>query len=216
MIAQLSGTLIRISGAQIIIDVGGVGYLATVSRRSLEQIGGLGETVTILTEMIVREDSMTLYGFADADEQQAFGLLQTVQGVGAKAALAILSVLSPEALRQAIMASDKAMVTRADGVGPKLAQRIVNELAEKIGKLSLGGAASIDTGDAAAGTISSGQAASGTGGAAHQEAALSALVNLGYGRVEAWQAVTNALAETPDMSESALIGAALRQLGSRL
>ena len=88
MIAQLSGTLIRISGAQIIVDVGGVGYLATVSRRSLEQIGGVGESVTILTEMIVREDSMTLYGFADADEQQAFGLLQTVQGVGAKAAVA--------------------------------------------------------------------------------------------------------------------------------
>ena len=114
------------------------------------------------------------------------------------------------------MASDKAMVTRADGVGPKLAQRIVNELAEKIGKLSLGGAAAIDTGDAGSGSISSGQGAPSSGGAAHQEAALSALVNLGYGRAEAWQAVTNALAETPDMSESALIGAALRQLGSRL
>jgi len=213
MIAQLSGTLVRASGAQIVIDVGGVGYLATLSRRSLEQLGGEGEAVTILTEMVVREDSMTLYGFTDAEEQQAFGLLQTVQGVGAKAALAILSVLSPDALRQAIMAADKAMVSRADGVGPKLAQRIVNELSEKIGKLVIGGSASMGLSDGGASPAGGDATASGS---AHQEAALSALVNLGYGRAEAWQAVSNALTETPDASEASLIGAALRQLGSRI
>lgn len=211
MIAQLSGRLVRISATQIVIDVAGVGYLATLSRRSLESLGAVGEAVTILTEMVVREDSMTLYGFTDAEEQQAFGLLQTVQGVGAKAALAILSVLPPDTLRQAILASDKAMITRADGVGPKLALRIVNELAEKIGKLPAAGGPSI-SGDTAIASAVDGKAAAGH---AHQESALSALVNLGYGRTEAWQAVSDALKEAPDAPEAVLIGAALRQLGSR-
>ena len=209
MIAQLSGRLARTNGMQIIIDVAGVGYLATLSRRSLEQVGSIGDVVTILTEMVVREDSMTLYGFTDADEQQAFGMLQTVQGVGAKAAMAILSVLPPDTLRQAILASDKAMITRADGVGPKLALRIINELAEKIGKLPAAGGSADLSGAAAS---SGGDVAAGRG---NQEAALSALVNLGYGRAEAWQAVTDAQAASPEANEAALIGAALRQLGSR-
>lgn len=207
MIAQLSGYLLRVNAAQIVIDVGGVGYLATLSRRSLEQLGAVGDMATILTEMIVREDSMTLYGFTEHEEQQAFGLLQTVQGVGAKAALSILSVLSPTELQQAVLAGDKAMVARADGIGPKIALRIVNELADKIGKASLGGAS---LGGATLGGDSSASGVGGTG-----EAALSALVNLGYGRAEAWQAVSDVLRATPDISESLLIGTALRQLGSR-
>ena len=211
MIAQLAGRLVRVGGAQIVIDVAGVGYLATLSRRSLERLGGVGDVVTILTEMVVREDSMTLYGFTDPEEQQAFGLLQTVQGVGAKAALAILSVLPPDILRQAILASDKAMITRADGVGPKLALRIVNELAEKIGKLPATSGVALGGGSGAGGMAEDATSS----GNAHPEAALSALVNLGYGRAEAWQAVSDAIKQAPDASEAELIGVALRQLGSR-
>ena len=130
MIAQLRGAIVQTDQNSVIIDVGGVGYAVTVSGRTQGTLAAAGGTVTLLTDMQVREDSMTLYGFVDSSERDAFRLLVTVQGVGAKAAMAILSVLSPDALATAIMAGDKAMVTRADGVGPKLAQRVVNELAE--------------------------------------------------------------------------------------
>lgn len=212
MIAMLTGRLVRTDLTQVVIDVSGVGYLVTVSRRCLEQMQGAEGTVSVLTDMIVREDLMTLYGFAAADEQSAFRLLQTVQGVGAKAAMAILSVLSPDELHQAILAGDKAMVTRADGVGPKLAQRIVNELAEKVGTvMSAAGNAGSITGKDGAAPVEAGGAKT-----SHTDGALSALVNLGYGRVEAWQAVNDAAKDLPEASESALIGAALRTLGSRL
>ena len=113
----------------------------------------MGGEVTLLTEMQVREDSMTLFGFLDVAERDAFRLLITVQGVGAKAAMAILSVLAPVDLTNAIISGDKAMVARADGVGPKIAQRVVNELGEKIGKInSLGGALSI--GEASGASVS--------------------------------------------------------------
>ena len=216
MIAMLTGRLIRTDLTQVVIDVSGVGYLVTVSRRCLEKMQGSDDVVSLLTEMVVREDSMTLYGFMAADEQAAFRLLQSVQGVGAKAAMAILSVLAPAELHQAIMAGDKAMVTRADGVGPKLAQRIVNELAEKVGAvMSAAGTAGTITGSAA-GKDGAGSADAGAAQTSHIEAALSALVNLGYGRAEAWQAVNDAAKAQPEASESALIGAALRTLGSRL
>ena len=135
MIAQLRGTLVEYVDNIVILDVGGVGYAVTVSGKTQAQLGLADPAVRLLTEMIVREDSMTLFGFLEPEERDAFRLLTTVQGVGAKAALAILSVLSPAELSSAIIAGDKAMVTRADGVGPKLAQRVVNELSEKIGKL---------------------------------------------------------------------------------
>ena len=139
MIAQLRGILSHTADTHAVIDVQGVGYLVHISGRTQGQLAAQDGAVTILTEMIVREDSMTLYGFHDASERDAFRLLITVQGVGAKAAMAILSVLSPADLSSAIMAGDKAMVARADGVGPKIAQRVVNELAEKIGRFpSLG------------------------------------------------------------------------------
>ena len=142
MIAQLRGTIVHIGTQMVIVDVQGVGYAVYVSGRTQNQLNAVSGDVTILTEMQVREDSMTLFGFADAAERDAFRLLITVQGVGAKAAMAILSVLDRDALTQAIVAGDKAMVARADGVGPKIAQRVVNELSEKIGKIpSLGGTA---------------------------------------------------------------------------
>ena len=141
MIAQLRGAIVQTDQNSVIIDVGGVGYVVTVSGRTQGTLVAAGGAVTLLTDMQVREDSMTLYGFVDSSERDAFRLLVTVQGVGAKAAMAILSVLSPDALATAIMAGDKAMVTRADGVGPKLAQRVVNELAEKVGALPVSGMA---------------------------------------------------------------------------
>jgi len=206
MIAQLRGTIVHTGTQMVIVDVQGVGYAVHVSGRTQTQLSAVSGDVTILTEMQVREDSMTLFGFADAAERDAFRLLITVQGVGAKAAMAILSVLDPNALTQAIVAGDKAMVARADGVGPKIAQRVVNELSEKIGKIpSLGGTAlGADNGGAAPESAE----------AATQKDAVSALVNLGYGRSEAHAAVMRAQRAGADATVSSLIAAALREMGA--
>ena len=118
MIAQLKGQIVASDLTYLVLDVMGVGYQIFASGRSLSQLGGVGAEVTVLTELVVREDSMTLYGFASEGERAAFRLLQTVQGVGAKAALSILTVLTPDELAQAILAGDKAMVARAEGLGP--------------------------------------------------------------------------------------------------
>ena len=209
MIAQLRGTIVRTDDQQTILDVNGVGYAVNISGRTQGQLGTMTGEVTLLTEMQVREDSMTLFGFLDLGERDAFRLLITVQGVGAKAAMAILSVLSPSDLTNAIIAGDKAMVARADGVGPKIAQRVVNELGEKIGKItSLGGALAI--GDAGAG------AAGGLDGAAGGlfGDAVSALVNLGYGRAEAHSAVMRVQAKAGGDNLSDVIAAALREMGT--
>ena len=206
MIAQLRGTIVRTDTQFIIIDVQGVGYAVHVSGRTQGQLSVLSGEVTILTEMQVREDSMTLFGFVDVAERDAFRLLVTVQGVGAKAAMAILSALDPSALTEAIVAGDKAMVVRADGVGPKIAQRVVNELSEKIGKIpSLGGGViRADYADAAPDPAD----------VASQQDAVSALVNLGYGRSEAHAAVVRAQRAGADATVSSLIAAALREMGT--
>lgn len=206
MIAQLRGILSHTADTHAIIDVQGVGYLIHISGRTQGQLAAQDGAVTVLTEMIVREDSMTLYGFHDASERDAFRLLITVQGVGAKAAMAILSVLSPADLSSAIMSGDKAMVARADGVGPKIAQRVVNELAEKIGRFpSLGDGLAVSASGSASAEDS--QVASAMGDA------LSALVNLGYGRGEAHAALLRVqqAGEADDLS--GLIAAALREIG---
>lgn len=203
MIARLRGTIVEIDTNSLILDVSGVGYLVTISGKTQSQLALLTGEISILTEMLVREDSMTLFGFLDGAERDAFTLLTTVQGVGAKAAMAILSVLTPGELSNAIMAGDKAMVARADGVGPKIAQRVVNELAEKIGKLpTMGGMApSVD----GVGTADS------TGGAFAD--AISALTNLGYGRAEAHTALVKAQANGAADDLSALIAGALQEMG---
>ena len=201
MIAQLRGTIVLIDDAGIVIDVAGVGYAVTVSGKTQAGLSAGDAAVTLLTEMQVREDSMTLFGFVDAAEREAFRLLVTVQGVGAKAAMAILTVLGPDEIAAAVMSGDKAMVARADGVGPKLAQRIVNELASKIGTLPGAGAAS-------------GVAVSTAGEAGSVGAdAMSALVNLGYGRAEAHAAMQRAHAAGAGDDLSALIAATLQELG---
>ena len=132
MIGKLSGKIDSVSGSHVIIDVGGVGYVVTCSSRTLRNIGAVGDPATLRIETHVREDAISLFGFADTVEQDWFKLLTTVQGVGAKVALAILGSLSPEQLAQAIAAQDKAVMAQADGVGPKLALRLVTELKDKV------------------------------------------------------------------------------------
>ncbi|MEK9532020.1 MAG: Holliday junction branch migration protein RuvA [Alphaproteobacteria bacterium] len=205
MIAQLSGQIVEQNTNQLILDVHGVGYLVTVSSSTLNQIRALSGTISLLIEMIVREDSLTLYGFYTSEEKSAFTLLQSVQGVGAKAAISILSVLTPDSLKQAILSSDKAMVSRADGIGPKLAQRIVNELAEKVGNLptSLGN------------TENMGVSLAGAGQSAISQDAISALLNLGYSQSEAWAAVQRASAKTDTDELGQLLNLALKEVGQK-
>jgi len=205
MIAQLSGQIVEQNTNQLILDVHGVGYLVTVSSSTLNQIRALSGTISLLIEMIVREDSLTLYGFYTSEEKSAFTLLQSVQGVGAKAAISILSVLTPDSLKQAILSSDKAMVSRADGIGPKLAQRIVNELAEKVGNLptSLGN------------TENMGVSLAGAGQSAISQDAISALLNLGYSQSEAWAAVQRASAKTDTDELGQLLNLSLKEIGQK-
>ncbi len=201
MIAKLSGRL-DISGANdCIIDVGGVGYLVFCSGRTLANLGDAGNAVTLLIETHVREDHIHLYGFAEAAERDWFKLLLSVQGVGAKVALAILSTLAPGELTQAVLAQDKSMPTRAPGVGPKLGGRIVSELKDKVGNLALGPGAS----DTTALPPAQGPAVD----------AISALVNLGYRPAEAQRAVQTAAATLGEGVElQSLIRDSLRHLAS--
>jgi holliday junction DNA helicase RuvA len=210
MIGKLTGRIDEMGEGHVILDVNGVGYLVFASARTLARLGERGSAAGLLIETHVREDHIHLYGFADAAERAWFRLLTTVQGVGSRVALAILSVLSPAELTQAIAAQDRKTLNRASGVGPKLAQRLVTELKDKVGNIALGQAAwqSGDAPPAAAslGTASLGKAA---------EDAVSALEGLGYRRVEAFQAVaeaTRALGEEAPLE--ALIKAALRELAS--
>lgn len=202
MIAKLKGLLDSVGEDWAIIDVGGVGYLVFCSGRTLGRMPGVGEAVSLLIETHVREDHIHLYGFADQGERDWYKLLTTVQGVGAKVGLALLTVLEPAQLAQAIAAQDKAAVARANGVGPKLAGRIVSELKDKAGAVALGGvteALAVETSSA--------------GGAI--EEAVSALVNLGYGRTEAFTVVAQKAKQAGDTVDvGALIGAALKDMGS--
>jgi Holliday junction DNA helicase RuvA len=202
MIGKLTGRIDSLTGSQVILDVGGVGYLVTCSARTLRKIGGAGETALFI-ETQMREDAITLFGFADAEEQGWFRLLTTVQGVGGKVALSMLGVLSPEHLAQAISAADKAALTEADGVGPKLALRIVTELKDKVpafaGAVALPGAA--PSADAMA------------HGVAHD--AVSALINLGYRRAEAFSAVIAAGRRRPAAKLDELIRLSLAELGRK-
>ena len=199
MIASLSGIVERIAADSAVIDVHGVGYLVFASARTLGRLPARGEPARLHVETHVREDHIHLYGFSEESERDWFRLLTTVQGVGAKTALAILSALPAEALATAVMAQDKAALTSADGVGPKLAQRILNELRDKVGGIALGPAAL--------------QAAGADAQKGAAQDALSALVNLGYPRSDAFAAVAGAArslgAEAPF---DALFKASLKEL----
>jgi len=173
MIARLTGTLAESAADHAVIDVGGVGYLVLASARTLNAVGPVGGSVMVFTEMQVREDAMTLFAFGSVGERDWFRLLTGVQGVGGRVALNILSVLDAEELSRAVAAQDKAMVARANGVGPKLAERIVRELKDKVG-----------------GIVSSGPGVVPVAGAAAD--AVSALLNLGFRPAEASAAVAKA------------------------
>jgi Holliday junction DNA helicase RuvA len=193
MIARLSGTIAELTADSAVIDVGGVGYLVQMSGRTLGAIGAVGSEVLVLTELQVREDAWTLFGFGSAEERDSFRALTSIQGVGGRLALAILSALSPDELARAVAQEDKAMIGRANGVGPKLAARIANELQGKLGITGLGGAAPAPRAGAAAD-------------------AMSALGNLGFKPAEASAAVNAAQDELgPDAGLDALVRLALRK-----
>ena len=197
MIARLTGTLAETSADGAVIDVGGVGYQILASARTLDALGPIGGDVLVLTELQVREDGWTLFGFGSAGERETFRILTSVQGVGGRVALAILSTFTPDELARAVSSGDKAMIARANGVGPKLAARIANELQGKLGAPGLAGAA--------------GSPLPRQGAAAD---AMSALGNLGFKPAEASAAVNAAQDELgPDAGLDALVRLALRKAG---
>lgn len=197
MIGKLTGILESTGEDRAMIDVGGVGYVVFASARTLGNLPRLGEPVTLYIETHVREDHIHLYGFADLGEQDLFRLLLSVQGVGARVALALMAVLSPVAFRTAVASGDKGAISQANGVGPKLAARLINELKDKlVGDLAVDGS----------------MVAAPTGGDFSD--AVSALVNLGYRPAEAHTAVAvahNNLGEQAGIQQ--LIRVGLRELG---
>lgn len=198
MIAKLYGRIDETGVDHLVIDVAGVGYLVQASARTLAALGKADDFATVFTEMQVSETDMRLIGFATREERDWFRLLTGVQGVGGKVGLAILSALEPHDLALAIGSGDAAMVARANGVGPKLASRIVNELKDKVGALAgIGGGAKLIAG-----------AASGS----HASDAMSALTGLGFKPGEAGSAVAQAVEELgADATLDALVRLALKR-----
>ncbi len=199
MIGKLSGIIDSFHAGHLILDVSGVGYLVHASSRTLAKIGSVGDVTSLLVITNVREDAITLYGFADAIEQQWFKLLTSVQGVGAKAALSILAACPADQLAFVIASQDKAALTRADGVGPKLAARILTELKDKAGGLELGGGGASPI----AAALPSGL----------DQDAVSALTNLGYGSADAYRAVQASKDKANDNLQT-LIRLALQELSA--
>ena len=196
MIAKLRGLLDSFGADHAVIDVAGVGYLVSASSRTLSALGAIGDEVVLHTEMLVSDDAIRLVGFSSAEERDWFRLLTSVQGVGNRVGLAILSALSGDELLNAIASGDHRMVARAQGVGPKLAQRIVNELKDKAGGVVLG------SGGSSAPALAGSFAAD----------AVSALLNLGFRPAEASGAVAKAEAELgPEATLDALVRTALKK-----
>lgn len=227
MIGKLSGRLDWRGGDTVLIDVRGVGYIIHVSDRTMAAMPGLGEAVSLYTDLLVREDLLQLFGFATMLEKEWHKLLMTVQGVGAKAAMAILGTLGAEGVGRAITLGDQRAIQAAPGVGPKLAQRIILELKSKAGSVmamgvSLSVAAEADDSvleplmpavaapDRKPAKVSAAQSR-----AAFTADALSALMNLGYGQGDAAQAVATVAGETPEADTATLIRASLKLLAPK-
>ncbi len=204
MIGKLKGVIDEIGDDHVVVDVHGVCYVAFCSARTLSRIGSVGEAVVLSIETFVREDQLRLYGFMSAEERGWFNLLQSVQGVGARVALAILSTLSAGEIANAIALGDKTAVSRAPGVGPKVATRIVTELKNKVpAGLSIGDSEAIsfrrEVGEGAA--------------PAAVSDAISALTNLGYSRDQAAGAISAALKQAgEDAASATLIRLGLKEL----
>ncbi len=201
MIGKLSGIIDSFDANHILLDVGGVGYLVHCSPRTLQTAGQKGDTCSLLIDTHVREDAINLYGFKDAMEQQWFRLLTSVQGVGARVGMAILGTVPPERLGFVIVSGDKAAIQATDGVGPKLALRILTELKDKAGKIDLQSPATKTSGktEAPAGVDND---------------AVSALVNLGYTKSDAYQAVLSAKQKADNDNLSDIIRLALKELSA--
>lgn len=212
MIAKLRGIIDTIGNDYCIIDVNGVGYLVSASSKTLGKLTQ-GQEAALLTEMVVREDSLSLFGFADAWEKEWFLTLTKVQGVGAKVCLSILSVLTPAQLSQAISAQDKNSFCRAAGVGPKLAARIVTELKDKIVSIPVNSSGDIN--DVMTGAALEKSAKTDNAENAKSEDVISALVNLGYQRLEAYRAVSKVVAENPQADVATLIRLALKEFAQK-
>ncbi len=212
MIAKLRGLVDCFGDDYVIIDVNGVGYLVFASSRTLSKLVK-GTEVSLWIETVVREDSISLYGFTSQLEKEWFLTLTKVQGVGAKVCLSILSVLTPSQLSQAIAAQDKSSFARANGVGPKLAARIVSELKGKMVLVSDNADASELAAEMKENTPAETKAEEKSARAA--EDAISALVNLGYQRIEAYQAVNAVAAKMPDADVSQLIKGALKEFANK-
>ena len=201
MIGKLTGRLDAVSDNGAIIAVGGVGYSVFTSSRTMSQLGSIGEVVTVLVETHVREDHIHLYAFYSDDEKRWFQTLQTVQGVGSKAALAILSALTSEDIMNSLLSEDKTMFVRADGVGQKLATRIVSELKDKVDGFFAGKVDNIETATSQDNSLIAD--------------AISAMVNLGFSRFEAQKAVSKASNYKANIETlDKLIAATLKELAS--
>lgn len=226
MIGRIAGVILHRAADQVLIDVRGVGYIVQVSERTAAGLPPVGQAAALYTDLVVREDLLQLIGFPTLIEKEWHKLLTSVQGVGAKASLAILGTLGGEGLGRAIALGDAAALRRAPGVGPKLAARVVMELRDKApGVMALGGALTVDAGvavvdpaDAAtppAPAPAPASPAPGPSSAQAQADALSALSNLGYAPAEAVQAVAEAAQADPPAATPALIRAALRLLAPK-
>ncbi|WP_136684703.1 Holliday junction branch migration protein RuvA [Falsirhodobacter xinxiangensis] len=211
MIGKISGIVDYRAGDHVLIDVRGVGYMVYVSDRTLASLPGPGEAVALYTDMLVREDLMQLFGFRTLLEKEWHKLLMTVQGVGAKASMAILGALGAEGVARAIALGDARSIQAAQGIGPKIAQRVVLELKAKAPSLmAMGGTAAVIEDDAPK-RIKAGPPST----AAHTADALSALANLGYGPGDAASAVAQAQADQPQADAAMLIRLSLRLLAPK-
>lgn len=221
MIGKISGRLDMRGDGHVLIDTGGVGYIVYCSDRTLAAMPGVGEPVAVFTDLVVREDLLQLYGFLTIAEREWHKLLTSVQGVGAKAALAIQGTLGTDGVSRAIALGDMAAVKAAPGVGPKLAQRVVNELKNKapaIMAMGAHGAAPSMSGSADGAVIDVPGPVAATGPsttAADTADAMSALINLGYGQGDAASAVAQVAQSEPDLDAGGLIKAALRLLAPK-
>ena len=205
MIAYLNGTVESLESDNVVIDVNGIGYNVMISGSTADKMPGIGSTVKIYTYTCVREDAFNLFGFLSRDELNFFKMLISVSGIGPKGGLAILSVMTPDDLRFAILAGDAKAISRAPGIGKKTAERLVLELHDKISSDDIVSGKITD--DAAMGN-----AAEASGNS--RDEAVAALVALGYGSSDALRAVRKAMADRPEISDDteAILKSALKEL----
>ncbi|ARJ68867.1 Holliday junction branch migration protein RuvA [Paracoccus contaminans] len=224
MIGRIAGIILHRAADHVLIDVRGVGYIVHVSERTAASLPPVGQAAALYTDLLVREDLLQLFGFPSLLEKEWHRLLTSVQGIGAKASLAILGTLGAEGVGRAIALGDWSAVRKAPGIGPKLAQRVVMELKDKAPTImAMGGDLTVDAGapvieaDSPAAPMPSPPPGvrRNPGSAAASAEALSALTNLGYGPSEAAGAVAEAAAREPEAPTPALIRAALRALAPK-